>query len=177
MAALVCSRSPVPEGSWLPAAGCVLDSAAMYASSLDVPKSADCQLCIRGGYVALQRIADFFNYPYNRNPKPDDPIAIARTEFDGLWDELEAAGLPMRADKDQAWKDYAGWRVNYDAGLLFLAGITEAPIAPWSSDRGLRWKPPPLLVSIGVLRPREPASTIPPSPPTTFPPLLRITTA
>jgi hypothetical protein len=157
IAALVFFRSPVPERSWITAAGCVLDSAAMYASSLDVPKSADCQLCIRGGYVALQRIADFFNYPYNRNPKPDDPISIDRSEFDVLWDELADAGLPMRADKDQAWRDYAGWRVNYDAVLLFLAGITEAPIAPWSSDRGLRWKPPPLLVTLGVRRPKRPA--------------------
>ena len=32
--------------------------------------------------------------------------------------------------------DFAGWRVNYDEVLLFLANTTAAPYAPWSSDRG-----------------------------------------
>jgi hypothetical protein len=153
IAALIFFRSPVPERSWITAAGCILDSASLYASCLDVPKSADCQLCIRGGYVALQRIADFFSYPYNPNPQPDDPITVERSEFDDLWGELEEAGLPMRADRDRAWRDYAGWRVNYDPVLLFLAGITAAPVAPWSSDRGLRYKPPPLLVTLGLRKP------------------------
>lgn len=156
IAALVFFRSPDPYRSWITAAGCVLDSAAIYASTLDVPKSADCQLCIRGGYVALQRIADFFNYPFNRSPKPDDPISIDRSEFDSLYDELVAAGLPLRSDRDQAWRDYAGWRVNYDQVLLFLAGMTTAPIAPWSSDRGTRWRPPPLLVTLGLRKARRP---------------------
>jgi hypothetical protein len=153
IAALVFFRSPDPNRSWVTAAGCVLDSASLYASCLDVPRSPDCQLCIRGGYVALQRISDFFNYPYNRNPKPDDPISIDRSEFDEVWDELKGAGLPMKADRDQAWRDFSGWRVNYDAVLLFLAGITAAPVAKWSSDRGWRYKPPPLLMTLGLRKP------------------------
>ena len=46
------------------------------------------------------------------------------------------AGLPLK-DRDQAWRDFAGWRVNYDEPLIRLATLTEAPLAPWSSDRGL----------------------------------------
>jgi hypothetical protein len=160
IAALIFFRSPDPNRSWVTAAGCILDSAAIFSSSLDVPRSPDCQLCLRGGYVALRRIADFFNYPYNPNPKPDDPISIERSEFDDLWSELAAAGVPMKADQDQAWKDFCGWRVNYDSVLLFLAGMTTAPMAPWSSDRGLRYKPPPLLVTLGLRRPRRPVATV-----------------
>jgi hypothetical protein len=155
IAALIFFRSPDPQRSWITAAGCVLDSAAIFASSLDVPRSPDCQLCLRGGYVALRKIADFFSYPYNPNPKPDDPISIERSEFDEVWAQLAAAGLPMKPDQDQAWKDFSGWRVNYDAVLLFLAGMTTAPMAPWSSDRGLRYKPPPVLVTLGVRQPRR----------------------
>jgi hypothetical protein len=160
IAPLIFFRSPDPYRSWITAAGCVLDSASLYASCLDVPRSPDCQLCIRGGYVALERIADFFNYTYNHNPKPDDPITIDRSEFDEVWDELAAAGLPMKADREQAWRDFSGWRVNYDAVLLFLAGITAAPMAKWSSDRGWRYKPPPLLVTLGLRKPpRRPTTT------------------
>jgi hypothetical protein len=48
---------------------------------------------------------------------------------------LRDAGLPLKADLDQAWRDYAGWRVNYDKPLLALCALAAAPPAPWSSDR------------------------------------------
>jgi len=44
---------------------------------------------------------------------------------------------PGKPDREQAWQDFAGWRVNYDQVLLALAGLTMAPNAPWSSDRAL----------------------------------------
>jgi hypothetical protein len=48
---------------------------------------------------------------------------------------LEGAGVPIKSDRDQAWRDFAGWRVNYDDVLLGLALLTAAPVAMWSSDR------------------------------------------
>jgi len=47
-------------------------------------------------------------------------------------------GLPLKADRAQAWRDFAGWRVTYDAVLVALAVLTVAPPAPWSSDRAPR---------------------------------------
>ena len=44
----------------------VLDTASIYASSLDVPRSPAAELCIRSGYVALRTVADL-----------PDPTAIA----------------------------------------------------------------------------------------------------
>ena len=41
--------------------------------------------------------------------------------------------MPLKADLEQAWRDFAGWRVNYDRVLLALAALTMAPDAPWSS--------------------------------------------
>jgi hypothetical protein len=51
--------------------------------------------------------------------------------------EAAEAGVPLKADLEQAWRDFAGWRVNYDRVLLALASLTMAPYAPWSSDRSL----------------------------------------
>ena len=48
---------------------------------------------------------------------------------------LEEVGIPIKSDRDQAWRDFAGWRVNYDTPLLSLAELTVAPYAPWTSDR------------------------------------------
>ena len=92
-------------------------------------------MCIRSGYVALRSIARFFGIPYDADPAPTDPISIDRSEFDKVIAQLEAAGVPLKADHDQAWRDFAGWRVNYDALLLAIAGFLVAPYGKWSSDR------------------------------------------
>jgi hypothetical protein len=44
-----------------------------------------------------------------------------------------------------AWRDLAGWRVNYDTVLLALCSITMAPPAPWSSDRAPVFRTPALF--------------------------------
>jgi hypothetical protein len=137
LAALVFFRSPQPDHSWVTAAGAVLDAAALIRSTVDVPRDAQADLCIRAGYLALRRIAAFFQIPYNANPRPGDPISLSRAEFDAAYDELAQNGVPLIPDRDQAWRDFAGWRVNYDTVLLALAAITMAPYAPWSSDRSL----------------------------------------
>jgi len=89
--------------------------------------------------------------PFDPDPRADDPISIARSEFDDAYERLGGAGVPVRPDRARAWRDFAGWRVNYDAVLLGLAGVTMAPYAPWSSDRSLRYR-------ARLIRRRTPAS-------------------
>ncbi len=140
--ALVFFRSPQPTRNWVTAAGCILDTAAVVASTLDRPRSPQAQLLIRTGYLSLRHIADYFAIAYDPTPRPDDPISVSRHEFDLLLVELQAAGVPVKADRDQAFRDWAGWRVNYDAVLIGLASLVTAPEARWSSDRGGRQPTP-----------------------------------
>jgi len=128
-------RSPQPEQSWVTAAGTVLDAASLWASSVEHPNDPDAQLCIRAGFVALRRLADFFNVPHDANPDPDDAITISRPEYDEACRLMQEAELPLIADREAAWRSFKGWRVNYDTVLLNLARMVEAPIAPWTSDR------------------------------------------
>lgn len=133
--ALAWFRSPHPHRSWITASGAVLDTAAIRLAALDVPFSPAAPVCIRAGFLALREIAGFFGFEYDDDPAPTDPISVAQDEFNEVWDALSAAGLPMKPDREQAWRDFAGWRVNYDAVLLGLAGFVMAPYAPWISDR------------------------------------------
>lgn len=137
LVSLVFFRSPRAERSWVTAAGAVLDAASLTVSAVDIPHDPQADLTIRAGYLALRRISDYFGIEYDDNPAPTDPISISRWEFNAALDDMEAAGVPLKADRDQAWRDYAGWRVNYDRVLLALALLTVAPYAPWSSDRSL----------------------------------------
>ena len=128
-------RSPNPHRSWITAAGAVLDTASIRLALIDIPWSPDAALCIRSGYLALREVAGFFGFDYDDSPAPDDPISVTRDEFDELCARLDAAGVPLHSDKDKAWRDFAGWRVNYDRVLVTLAGYVMAPYAPWVSDR------------------------------------------
>jgi hypothetical protein len=132
-------RSPRADRSWITAAGVVLDSASLANSTIDIRWSPDAALCVRAGYSALRAIADFFSIRYDPDPAQTDATSIAREEFDDACRQLADAGVPLKSDLDQAWVDFNGWRVNYDAVLVGIAGLTLAPYAMWSSDRSLRW--------------------------------------
>jgi hypothetical protein len=144
IAALAFFRSPRPERHWLTAAGAVLDAASLRASTIELPRDLEGELTIRAGFLALRHIADFFAIPYDPDPERGDPISITRDEWEEARRLLAAEGVPVRQDLHEAWLDFAGWRVNYDAVLLALATFTMAPYAPWSSDRGpaQRHRPP-----------------------------------
>jgi hypothetical protein len=148
-------RSPLAGRSWVTAAGCVLDSAALMASTIDTPRQPQAELCMRSGYLCLRRIADYFGIAYDPDPDPDDPISIERTEFDAVCDALADQGVPVRLDRDQAWRDFQGWRVNYDLPLLGLAGLIMAPYAPWSSDRSLNTRMPTVRQALHLRRSRK----------------------
>jgi hypothetical protein len=139
--ALVFFRSPRAENSWITAAGAVLDAASLTLSSVDIPYEASAALSIRAGFLALRRIADYFQIEYPADPNfPETPISLTRAEFDEALERLAGQGLPIKADHEQAWRDFAGWRVNYDRVLVALCTLVMAPGAPWSSDRAPQFK-------------------------------------
>lgn len=145
--ALVFFRSPRPQNSWIVAAGTVLDAAALTLSAVEIPGSASAQLSLRAGFIALRRIADYFDISYPANPHyPENSISLTRAEFETALDRLAENNVPLKPDRDQAWRDFAGWRVNYDPVLLALCALTMAPSAPWTSDRAPKAKLPPLFL-------------------------------
>src|SRR5512147_1921676 len=145
LSALVFFRSPRADNSWVTAAGAVLDAATITLSAIEIPYEVSAALCIRAGFLAFRRIANYFDIPNPQDPHyPEFPICVERAEFDSVLDQLAAAGLPLIADREQAWKNFAGWRVNYDRSLILLCGLVMAPRASWSSDRAPEFNLPPL---------------------------------
>jgi hypothetical protein len=132
---LVFFRSQRPRSSWITCAGAVLDTMAVTVSALDVPDDPQAEISMRAGFLALRAIANFFGAPIDDDPAPNAPISVYRQEFLLLCEELEARGLPVKEDREQAWHDFAGWRVNYDQALLAICALFAAPPTPWSSDR------------------------------------------
>jgi len=127
---LVFYRSQQPDKSWVNAAGAVMDAGALMRSSVAVPADVQADLMIRAGYIALRRIATFFEIEYDPHPLPTDATSVDRERFDHAFDVLQASGVPVVEDRDQAWRDFNGWRVNYDTVLRRLERLTMAP-TPW----------------------------------------------
>ena len=73
-ASLVFLRSPRHDRSWITAAGCILDSASLYLSTVDVERTPDAALCVRAGTDALRAIASFFDVGFDEDPQPSDAI-------------------------------------------------------------------------------------------------------
>jgi len=143
MGSLAQLRSGSHEHSWITASGAVLDAASLMLSAVDVPYEPRAALTIRSGFLSLRHVADFCDIPYDPDPAPDDPISVTRREFDDALERLAEVGTPIKRDRDQAWRDFVGWRVNYDTVLLALCALVWAPYAPWSSDRaGTAARPP-----------------------------------
>ena len=145
--ALTFFRSPRSEDSWITAAGTVLDAASLSLSALDIPYEASAALSIRAGFLALRRIANYYDIPNPQNPHyPEDPVSVTREEFEAVLDQLVQAGLPVKTDREKAWLDFSGWRVNYDRVLVSLCALVMAPPATWSSDRVQGMLSPSLVV-------------------------------
>jgi hypothetical protein len=150
LGALAFFRSQSPARSWVTASGAVLDAASLLSSSVEVERTAPAQLCIRAGTLSLRAVSTFFGIDFDPDPDPSDPITITREEYDEAVGRLVRAGVPVKGDREEAWRSFVGWRVNYDTVLLALAAFTQAPYAPWSSDRS-----PATLHRPPVLRPRR----------------------
>lgn len=136
---LVDYRSQQADLSWVNAAGAMMDAAALVRSSVAVPLDAQADLMIRAGYLALRRIGRVFGIRFNPNPQPSDVTSVSRAMYDEAYDVLAAAGVPMVPDRDQAWRDFNGWRVNYDEVLRGLERLTVAPPGWWELPKRSAW--------------------------------------
>jgi hypothetical protein len=136
---LVFYRSQQPDHSWVNASGAMLDAAALVRSSVAVPVDAQADLMIRAGYLALRRIAAVFDVRFDPNPSSSDPTSVDRARFDQALSVLEHAGVPLVDDRDQAWRDFNGWRVNYDTVLRALERLTMAPTPWWERPIRSAW--------------------------------------
>jgi hypothetical protein len=155
---LVFYRSQQPNQSWVNAAGAMMDAAALVRSSVAIPMDVQADLMIRSGYLAISRIASFFNVPVVANAQPTDPTSIDRARFDAALGVLTAAGVPIVEDRDQAWRDFNGWRVNYDRSLRALERITMSPTPWWDRPMQSAWatdEPDPAAAAEHAAKPAD----------------------
>ena len=128
-------RSPEPWFSWLLALLAVLDGAAMHLALAPATASSNARLCLRMGFTCLDRIGSMLGWHLDPDPLPEAPIALTFGEFEAAVKMLEEIGFPVERSAEEAWPDFHGWRVNYEAVAYRLADKLVVPPAPWSGTR------------------------------------------
>ena len=133
---LVWFRSPRPLSSWVTAQLAVLDAAALYLALLpDSSGLIQARLCLRGGFTCLGNIARALQIPIPVDADPSDGISLSYDEFVQAVERLGQVDFPIQRPMEDAWIDFVGWRVNYEAAAYALAWATDAPPALWSGPR------------------------------------------
>jgi hypothetical protein len=134
--ALVNFRSPRPLSSWVTAQLAILDGAALYLSLVpDAPDAVSARLCLRGGFNCLATIARARGFAIPYEADPNDGISLTYEEFVEAIDRLARVDFPLERSNEDAWVDFVGWRVNYEAAAYALARAVDAPPAMWSGPR------------------------------------------
>ena len=104
---------------------------ALYNAAVDLPPSASAGLCIRSGWLTLRQLADYFGISYPVAIDTSVSISITRHEFDSVLARLERSGVPLVNDRDAAWRDFVGWRANYDAIIEQFYDLFTYPRTDW----------------------------------------------
>jgi hypothetical protein len=134
--ALVNFRSPRSLSSWVTAQLAVLDAAALYlALTPNAPGALSARLCLRGGFTCLTTIARARGFAVPDEADPDDGITLTYEEFLDALDHLAKVDFPLGRSKEDAWVEFVGWRVNYEAAAYAIARAVDAPPAMWSGPR------------------------------------------
>ncbi len=148
-APLIWFRSPRPLSSWVTAQLAVLDAAALYLALLpNASGLIQARLCLRGGFTCLGNIARALRIPIPEDADPSDGISLSYEDFLEAIERLRQVDFPVDRPIEDAWADFLGWRVNYEAAAYTLALVTDAPPALWSGPRRHE------IETIAPLRPR-----------------------
>ncbi len=146
---LIWFRSPRPLSSWVTAQLAVLDAAALYLALLpNASGLIQARLCLRGGFTCFGNIARALRIPIPEDADPSDGISLSYEDFLEAIERLRRVDFPVERSVEDAWKDFLGWRVNYEAAAYALALEIDAPPALWSGPRRHE------IETIAPLRPR-----------------------
>jgi hypothetical protein len=133
---LIFVRSPTPMANWLTSLLAVLDAAAMMlAVAPSLAPELEARMCLRMGAVCLRQVAGAAGLEVPGDQDEPPALSLTYSEFEQSVRSLEEVGFPVERGAQEAWGDFAGWRVNYELPAHLLATLIDAPPALWSGPR------------------------------------------
>ncbi len=124
-------RSPVSSRSWLVAIVAMMDSAALYHAVSPEQTPREARLCLSMGIRCMRSMAGALRIPFDPDPLPTAEIRLTKTEFEDGYRRLEEVHFPVERDVDESWRNFKGWRTNYEPIVDALTRLIAPPPAPW----------------------------------------------
>jgi Ion channel len=121
-------RSPHDYTSWVTSLGAVLDAATLVLSSVDNEACAEAAESLYA--TGTHAVEDLFYY----FRLPERTAVIERGEFDAVFEDLAAAGIPLK-QPDESWKVFTEMRSKYGGRLNALSLRVIATPTQWIGDR------------------------------------------
>ncbi len=121
----------------------MLDAAALHLSVSPRSAPPEARLVLRAGFTALRDIARSLRVDFDEDPVPESPIRLTFKEFDAAVEMVALTGFPVDRPAEDAWPDFRGWRVNYEAIAYELARRGDAVPALWTGPRDFPSTPIP----------------------------------
>ena len=124
-------RSPSASRSWLLALTATLDAAALQdaASPSTAPRQA--RIFLMMGVDCLRSLAGTLRIPFDRDPLPTTPLRLTYEEFEAGLDRLKEVAYPIERSDEEVWRNFSGWRINYESLVDALTLAVVPPPAPW----------------------------------------------
>jgi hypothetical protein len=122
----------------------VLDSAALFlALSPKAAPEVPARLCLRSGFLCFSAIAQAMGIDVPDQADKAAGIKLTYEEFLDAVARMRKVDFPIERDPADAWKDFVGWRVNYEQTAYAVAAAVNAVPALWSGPRRHDVKPIP----------------------------------
>jgi hypothetical protein len=136
-------RSSRWDRSWICAAGAILDAASLVDACLDLTTDPAAVRLVHLGSRSLREVLEPLQLHCPITPQwPQTAINVTQQEFDEAYSHFQNAGLPMKLDRDAAWKTFAQHRVQYECALMALVRLKKPPRgARWTTDRAEATRP------------------------------------
>ena len=84
----------------------------------------------QAGCRTLAEIALDVGIPLGSALASSATLQVSRAEYDAACEQLNSAGLPLKADREESWRAFASMRSQYEFALITLANFVHAPEAP-----------------------------------------------
>ncbi|ODT21222.1 MAG: hypothetical protein ABS35_17880 [Kaistia sp. SCN 65-12] len=115
-----------PGTSWIATSSAVLDAATATIACLGQSAPTEVRICQREGRVTMRLIAASLGIGAPDMTETTSSAMLRR--FDGLYDALSAAGLPVNPDKAKCLEDYTAMRMDYAPWIKQVAAATLTPM-------------------------------------------------
>jgi hypothetical protein len=129
-------RSPAKLSSWLVALVAVLDSAALWvALSPGSAPATEARLALRMGFLSLRAVAETVGLDVDHDPDPDNELELTYDEYLVGVARISSTSFTIERTPEEAWPDFRGWRINYEAVAYALMDRLDAVPGPWTGIR------------------------------------------